>query len=199
MPILLPINANSHTCGFDAITFVGFMDSLEVTITVCYNIVFLGFSLPEIGSCTNFRSQLFWFDHFWVFSVSKVISCCLMAFVADLKWRQQLDAVSAFQVNSVLKLPEKPKIKEVYSYVRNIFHVFRVVSKTSSCLSIAHFFECSIYRGPLELFRAWIGLLDRLMTSKWFWNCSITSFYRFFMKICIYFRFLIGFRTKESN
>ena len=35
--ILHHISATSHTCGFDAIIFVGFVDSLEVILTVCYN------------------------------------------------------------------------------------------------------------------------------------------------------------------
>ena len=95
MPILHHISANSHTCGSDAITFVGSISSSEVTIAVCYNLWLLGFCLPKIGevnrfsvsTCKNFQ---FWpflsFDKFQVFSVSNVISCCLMAFVADLKW-----------------------------------------------------------------------------------------------------------------
>ena len=43
------ISANSHTCGSDAITFVGSMSSLKVTLTVCYNFGFLGFSLSKRG------------------------------------------------------------------------------------------------------------------------------------------------------
>ena len=49
MPILHHISANSHTCGSDAITFVGSMDSLEVTLTVCHILGLLGFCLPKIG------------------------------------------------------------------------------------------------------------------------------------------------------
>ena len=66
MPILHHISANSHTCGSDAITFVGSMSSLEVALTVCYDLGFHRFSLPKIGGCTKFRSQLvnvFSFDH----------------------------------------------------------------------------------------------------------------------------------------
>ena len=65
--ILQQISANSHTCGSDAITDVGSMSSLEVTLTVCHNLGLLGFCLPKIGGCTDFRSQLvkiFSFDHF---------------------------------------------------------------------------------------------------------------------------------------
>ena len=69
MPILHHISANGHTCGYDAIMFVGSMDSLEVTLTVCHNVGLLGFCLPKIGGggWTNFWSQLvkkFSFDHF---------------------------------------------------------------------------------------------------------------------------------------
>ena len=97
MPILHHISANSHTCESDAITFVGSMSVLEVTPAVCHNLGLLGFGLPKTGgvyrfsvpTCKNFQ---FWpflsFDKFQVFSVSNVICCCLMVFVADLMWRQ---------------------------------------------------------------------------------------------------------------
>ena len=49
MPILHHISANSHTCGSDAITFVGSMSSLEVILTACHNLGMLGFRLPKIG------------------------------------------------------------------------------------------------------------------------------------------------------
>ena len=49
MPILHHISANRHTRGSDAITFVGSMDSLEVTLTVCHNLGLLGFCLLKIG------------------------------------------------------------------------------------------------------------------------------------------------------
>ena len=49
MPILHHLSANSHTCGSDGITFVGSMNSLEVTLTVCHNLGWLGFCLPKIG------------------------------------------------------------------------------------------------------------------------------------------------------
>ena len=49
MPILHHISANSHNCGSDAITCVGSMDSLEVTLTVCHILGLLGFCLPKIG------------------------------------------------------------------------------------------------------------------------------------------------------
>ena len=48
MPILHHISANSHTFGSDAIAFVGSMSSLEVTLTVCHNLVLLKFSFPKI-------------------------------------------------------------------------------------------------------------------------------------------------------
>ena len=38
MPILHHISANSHTCGSGAITFVGSMSTLEVTLSVCHNL-----------------------------------------------------------------------------------------------------------------------------------------------------------------
>ena len=54
MPILHHISANSHTCGSDAKTFVGSMDSLELTLTVCHNLGLLGFRLPKIGGMDRF-------------------------------------------------------------------------------------------------------------------------------------------------
>ena len=61
MPFLHHISANSHTCGSDAITFVGSMSSLDVALTVCHSLGLLGFCLPKIGGggCTDFASQLF--------------------------------------------------------------------------------------------------------------------------------------------
>ena len=60
MPIWRHINANSYTCGSDAITFVGSFNKLEVTLTVCYKLGFLGFSLQKIGagSVPNFGPNL---------------------------------------------------------------------------------------------------------------------------------------------
>ena len=49
MPILHQISAKNHTCGSDAITFVGLMSSLEATLTMCQNLGLLRFSLPQIG------------------------------------------------------------------------------------------------------------------------------------------------------
>ena len=49
MPILHLISANSHTCGSDAIMFVGSMNGLELTLTVCHNLGLLGLWLPKIG------------------------------------------------------------------------------------------------------------------------------------------------------
>ena len=49
MPIYHHISANSHSFGSDAITFVGSMSDLEVTLTVCYNLGFLRFSLTVMG------------------------------------------------------------------------------------------------------------------------------------------------------
>ena len=76
MPSLHHLSANSHTCGSDAIAFVGPMSSLEVTLTVCRNLGLLEFCLPKIGGCTYFRSQLvkiFSFDHFWVLTIFQVL------------------------------------------------------------------------------------------------------------------------------
>ena len=58
MPILLSVNANSHTCGFDAITFVGFLDSSEVTINECSSLVFLGFPFLKLGVVQIFGPNL---------------------------------------------------------------------------------------------------------------------------------------------
>ena len=49
MSALHHISANRHTCGCDAITFIGSMGSLEVALTVFYNLGLLKFSLPKIG------------------------------------------------------------------------------------------------------------------------------------------------------
>ena len=120
MPIFLQIGANSHTCGFHATTFVGFMNSLGVTLTVCHNLGFLRFSLSKIG-CTNFRSPLvkfFSFVKFEVFSVSKVISCCLMALVTDLKCRQQFKKVGyTFIFSFFVEISFPLQIEQVAYYI----------------------------------------------------------------------------------
>ena len=67
MPNLHHISANSHNGGSDAITFVVSMSPLEVNLNVCNNLWLLKFSLPKMGGCTKFRTQLvkiFSFDHF---------------------------------------------------------------------------------------------------------------------------------------
>ena len=112
MSFLYHISANSHTCGSDAITFVGSLSSSEVTLIICHILGLLGFWLPKIGGgggfvkiCKNLS-----FDKFQVFSVSKVISCFLMAFLADLKRRQQPSCsgniFEKFQVFDALNLIE---------------------------------------------------------------------------------------------
>ena len=79
MHFLHHISANSITCRYDARMFVGSMDSLGVTLTVCWNLGLLRFSLPKIGggvdkfsvpTCKNFQ---FWpflsfgkISSFWV-------------------------------------------------------------------------------------------------------------------------------------
>ena len=63
MHFLHHISANSHTCRYDAIMFVGSMDSLGVTLTVCLNLGLLRFSLPKIGGWKKF-SVLNFFE-FW--------------------------------------------------------------------------------------------------------------------------------------
>ena len=97
MHFLHHISANSHTCGSDAITFVGSMSSLEVTLTVRHILGLLGGCLPKIGGLYRFsvptcKKFQFWpflsFDKFQDFSVSNAISPYLVAFVAGLKWRQ---------------------------------------------------------------------------------------------------------------
>ena len=64
MPILHQISANSHTCGSDAITFVGSMSSLEVTLTVCHSLGVLGFCLPKIGGDVQILVPTCKFFHF---------------------------------------------------------------------------------------------------------------------------------------
>ena len=90
------IMANCHTCGSDAITFVGSISSFEVTLSVCHNLGLLRFSLPKIGGgeCTKFRSQ---FSVLIIFEFSPILSFFSFkgyfllsdGFLADLKWRQQ--------------------------------------------------------------------------------------------------------------
>ena len=64
MPILHHISTNSHTFGSDAITFVGSMSSLEVTLTVCHKLGLLRISFQNPGgavykisvpTCKNFQ------------------------------------------------------------------------------------------------------------------------------------------------
>ena len=54
MPILHHISANSHTCWSDAITFVGSVDNVEMTLPMCYNLGLIRFSLLEIGGLYKF-------------------------------------------------------------------------------------------------------------------------------------------------
>ena len=56
------ISANSHTCRYDAIMFVGSMDSLGVTLTVCLNLGLLRSSLPKIGGGEIFSPKYLSFD-----------------------------------------------------------------------------------------------------------------------------------------
>ena len=49
MPSLYHISGSRHTCGYDAITFVGLMDSLGVTLTLYYILGLLKYSVPKIG------------------------------------------------------------------------------------------------------------------------------------------------------
>ena len=64
------LRANSHSCGYDAITFVGSKNSFEDALIVWYHFGLLRFFLTKIeegGGCTNFLSQLvnfFSFDYF---------------------------------------------------------------------------------------------------------------------------------------
>ena len=58
MAILQHMNDNSHTCVSDAITFVGFMSSLELTLTVCHNLGLLKFGLPKMGGVQIFGHNL---------------------------------------------------------------------------------------------------------------------------------------------
>ena len=56
MPIVHNINAKSHTSGFDAVTFVGSMVSLKVTITACFNVRLRFFLLKSGGGGYKFLS-----------------------------------------------------------------------------------------------------------------------------------------------
>ena len=58
MRILHHLSANSHTCGSDAITFVGFMSTLEVNLNVCHKHGLLGFRLPKLGGLQIFGPNL---------------------------------------------------------------------------------------------------------------------------------------------
>ena len=58
MPILHRLSANSHTCRYDAVMLVGFMSSLGVTLTLCYNLVLLGFCLTKRGGVQIFGPNL---------------------------------------------------------------------------------------------------------------------------------------------
>ena len=68
--ILHQLSANSHTCAYDAIAYIGSLENLEnleVTLNLCSNLGLLRFSLLKIGWRTIFQSQLvasFRFEHF---------------------------------------------------------------------------------------------------------------------------------------
>ena len=75
MPIWHHISAHSHTCGSDAITFVGSMSSLEVSLTVCHNLGLLRFSPPKIGGdVQNFRPNLQEFSVLTIFEFWQILS-----------------------------------------------------------------------------------------------------------------------------
>ena len=63
------ISANSHTCGFDAITFVGSMKNLEVTLTVCYNLGLAWFSFLKNVGCTTFTRGVY------KMGVAQILAC----------------------------------------------------------------------------------------------------------------------------
>ena len=75
MSILHHISAYSHTCGFDAITFIGSTSSLEVTLTLCYDLSSSGFPFQKSGgglykiSAPNCKKICF--DHIGVLTNSK--------------------------------------------------------------------------------------------------------------------------------
>ena len=64
-----PYKCYNHTCGSDARASVVAMKNVDVTLTVCYDLVFLRFCLPKIrgGGLYKISSQLvktLSFDHF---------------------------------------------------------------------------------------------------------------------------------------
>ena len=95
MTILHPISANCLTYGSYAITFVRYIFNLNVTLTVCDNLGLVRFFFQKSG-VYKFRSQpekfsvltIFEFRQILSFFSASKVTCCLMAFVADLKWRQ---------------------------------------------------------------------------------------------------------------
>ena len=58
MPILHKISAISHACGSDALTFVGSMSSLEVSLTVWHNLVLLRFFILKMGGVKYYCPNL---------------------------------------------------------------------------------------------------------------------------------------------
>ena len=59
IPILNHISDNSHTRGSDALTFVGSVSSLEVTLTECHNLVCSGFPFQKSGGVQQFPVPTF--------------------------------------------------------------------------------------------------------------------------------------------
>ena len=56
MPTLHHISVKSYICRSDAMTFVGSLKNLELTLTVGYNRGLLWFSLPKIGGWRHFNT-----------------------------------------------------------------------------------------------------------------------------------------------
>ena len=66
MQILNHISDNSHTCGSNALTFVGSMSSLEVTLTECLNIGCSGFPFQKSGGVQEISVPTFKDFQFWL-------------------------------------------------------------------------------------------------------------------------------------
>ena len=61
------ISANGHICRYGAVMLIRSIDSLELSLTECCNLVLLQVSLPKNGGCTEFPPEiekLFGFDLF---------------------------------------------------------------------------------------------------------------------------------------
>ena len=98
MHFLHHVSANSHTCRYDAIIFVGSMDGLVITLTECENLGLLRVSLPKIVGVDKFSVPICKIFQFWPFLSFDKISSFKVLFSFLLVWWLLLHFVSGANI-----------------------------------------------------------------------------------------------------